>query len=356
MMSIIRFLITCLCALVPFSAGAAVTGFPAISGTEENALKIASVTDLPVFRPMIEAFQKRYPDIAISYEESTSAKLDAVSQNACLGETFFADLVISSSLPRQIWFVNEGCADPLAGINHDSLPIWANWRNEIIGLTYEPVVMVYNKQAFKDRNVPKNRFDLIELLRQSDTFEGRIGTYDIESSGVGYFLAFQDSEQASTWGRLLEGLGRNKVKLFCCTGEILDRVADGRLLLGYNVLGAYAFDRARKDPRLGIIMPSDYTLVMTRTAFVPKTAKRKAAAKLFLNFFLSPEGQTILENRMNFTSPTQGAGGLQENLPGGIDSLRPIALSPTLLVPIDREKRRMFVEQWRNSIRQENTP
>lgn len=326
------------------------TEFPAPLGHITTHLTIASVTDLSAFRPMIDAFQEKFPGVAITYEESTSESLDVVSEKACEDDTYFADLVISSSLPRQIWFVNEGCAEPLEGTTLSAAPSWARWRNEIVGLTYEPAVIVYNKAGVRPEDVPRNRFDLIDLLRRSNALEGKIGTYDIERSGVGYFLAFEDSEQASTWGRLLESLGRNRAALFCCTGDILDRVADGRLLFGYNLLGSYALDRARTDTRIGVVMPSDYTLVTTRTAFVPKTAHEKTAAKLFVDFVLSSEGQKILEEKMNFAAPAGGAERLHSLAGGGVDSLRPIALTPTLLVPLDREKRRSFIEQWRQSM------
>lgn len=344
------FLSTLLMLACASPARAETTEFPAPLGHASTHLTIASVTDLSAFRPMIEAFQERYPGVAITYDESTSESLDVVSAKACEDETYFADLVISSSLPRQIWFVNEGCAEPLEGTPLSAVPSWARWRNEIVGLTYEPAVIVYNKAGVAPEDVPRNRFDLIDLLRRSNALEGKIGTYDIERSGVGYFLAFEDSEQASTWGRLLESLGRNRAALFCCTGDILDRVADGRLLFGYNLLGSYALERARTDPRIGVVMPSDYTLVTTRTAFVPKTAHEKTAAKLFIDFVLSGDGQRILEDRMNFAAPARGADRLHALVAGGVDSLRPIALTPTLLVPLDREKRRSFIEQWRQSM------
>jgi iron(III) transport system substrate-binding protein len=334
----------------PPQARATTTVFPALSGVSSQTLTIASVTDLAAFRPMIAAFQARFPDIAISYEESTSESLDTVSATACNNESYFADLVISSSLPRQIWMVNEGCAEPLGAGIGNAVPGWANWRNEIVGLTYEPAVIVYNKAAVPPGRVPKSRFDLIDLLRQSGAYSGKIGTYDIERSGVGFFFAFEDSEQASTWGRLLESLGRNQVKLYCCTNEIIDRVADGRLTFGYNVLGAYALDRQLKDDRIGIILPSDYTLVLTRTAFVPKTAKSKIIAKSFISFILSAQGQKILEEDMNFAPSTAGADGLKDSLDGSADSLRPIALTPALLLALDHEKRRMFIDQWHKSI------
>ncbi len=153
------------------------------------------------------------------------------------------------------------------------MPDWAQWRDELFGLTFEPAVIVYNKAWFVGRHVPESRFDLIDLLREGDAFRGRVGTYDIETSGVGYLLAFLDAAQATTWGRLVESLGRNSAQLFCCTADILDRVADGRLLIGYNVLGSYAQARAASDDRVGIVLPSDYTLVLSRAAFVSRDAE-----------------------------------------------------------------------------------
>ncbi len=332
------------------AAHADTTKFPALIGEAETSLKIASVTDLEQFRQMIDAFQRRYPRIAVTYEESTSDNLDTVSKDACEAEDYFADLVISSSLPRQVWFVNEGCAEPLGNLAATATPTWAQWRNEIVGLTYEPAVIVYNKAALGEAEVPRDRFALIDLLRQSDRFDGRIGTYDIERSGVGYFFAFEDSEQAGTWARLMESMGRNHVELFCCTSEILERVARGDLTFGYNVLGSYALDFQQRDHRIGIILPTDYTLVLTRAAFIPKTARAKTAARLFVDFALSNEGRAILETESNFGTPAAGPAQLKELLSLNADTLRPIALNPTLLVPLDGEKRRSFVEIWRQSV------
>ena len=64
---------------------------------------------------------------------------------------------------------------------------------------------------------------------------GRVGTYDIARSGIGYLFAFFDAQQSSAFGRLLEGLGRAQARLYCCTGELLDDIASGKLLIGYNL-------------------------------------------------------------------------------------------------------------------------
>lgn len=333
-------------------ARASETVFPAM-GAETGRLVIESVTDLSAITPLFTAFRKAHPGIAIVYNELTTNDLNAHVRKACEAGRFVADLVVSSSIDQQLKLVNDGCSRKVAAEAAQALPQWARWRDELFGLTFEPAVIVYNKKRLKPDEVPANRFDLIDLLRESRRFDGKIGTYDIEASGVGYLFAFEDAAQAGTWGRLAESLGRNHVRLFCCTSEILDRVSDGRLLLGYNVLGSYALARAAHDPNLGVVMPSDYTLVLARAAFVPRTAHSPALARRFLTFALSPAGRAIMRGDARLLSPVHGASDLEKLVKGsGFDPqiLRPIALTPALMVGLDRAKRREFLTQWRDAI------
>lgn len=317
-------------------------------------LVIQSTTDYMIFAPVIEAFQERWPDILITYNELTTNELNAAVEHACDQNRFMGDLIISSSIDQQLKLVNDGCAQSPGPRVGENLPDWAKWRDELFGLTYEPAVTVYNKAFFADREPPENRFDLIDLLRESDTFRAKVGSYDIETSGVGYLFAFQDAIQASTWGRLVESLGRNEAQLFCCTGEILDRVADGRLLLGYNVLGSYALSRIGRDDRVGMVLPSDYTLIMSRAAFISRDAEQPGLARAFIDFMLSAPGRAILSRDAGLLSPIDGPARLARlvGVPRDADpqELRPIALTPALLVGLDQAKRNIFLQQWRAAL------
>ena len=326
-----------------------ITRFDAPGGGTGN-LVIASVTDLDFMRPLISAFQQSNPGVAVTYIEDTSNNLDASVSRACADRTFYADLVISSSIAQQVRLVNGGCARVIGSPVLSSLPEWAKWRGELIGLTYESAVMVYNRAAFSEEGPPHSRFDLIDLMRQSGKLNGRIATYDIDASGVGYLFAFQDSAEASTWGRLIEGFGRNNVATFCCSSEVIDRVADGRAFIGYNVLGSYALSRAENDPRIGVILPSDYTLVLARAGYIPREARDAPAARAFLELTLSPQGRAILDGDTRLLTPLSGPAALSRLSNNGEPALRPIPLSPALLVSLDRAKRARFLSQWRKSV------
>lgn len=337
----------------PLPAAADNTVFPA-SGARSEQLVIGSVTDLVFIEPLILAFQQANPTTEVVYRQMTSLELYDATARACESGAFFADLVISSAVPEQVRLVNDGCSEPFRFTLPAGLPEWASWRNELVGLTFEPAVIVYDRQGLAPGEVPRNRFELVDLLRQTERFRGRIGTYDIESSGVGYIFAFEDAAQASTWGRLLESLGQNRAQLFCCSSDVIDGVATGRLVLGYNVLGSYALARQAQNPRIGIIFPSDYTLALSRAALVSRHARNKRAANALIALALSDTGQRLLSGASKLYSSLNGPQMLARadrmaGRSGGEAAFRPIALSPALLVGLDQAKRKAFLDQWRKS-------
>lgn len=324
--------------------------FPA-STAPARTLVVGSTTDIGIIRPVIAAFQTDHPAVAVRYRELTTNALFAEANAACRGDAPSDDVVLSSAMDLQVKLVNDGCAATVERPGLAALPDYARWRSQLFGLTYEPAVIVYNRRAIAPGEAPTDHFVLLDLLRQPERFVGRIGTYDIESSGLGYLFATLDDQRSSTWGRLIEAMGRNKVQLYCCTQEILDRVADGRLTLGYNVLGSYALAEARRKPDLGIAVPSDYTLVLTRAAYVPASARNAADAAAFLEFTQGARGRDILNREALLFSPIDGEVHLFREL-GAEEgrAIRSIPLGPALMVGLDQMKRRLFLKQWRDSL------
>ena len=194
-----------------------------------------------------------------------------------------------------------------------------------------------------EAEAPRSRFDLIDLLRPADSrYAGRVATYDIEDSGLGYLFAFADSQQATTFGGLIEAFARSGAIATCCSAEIIDGVAEGRYLVAYNVLGSYALDRAAEDPRIAVVAPEDYTLVLSRAAMIPKGAANPAAAGLLIDFMLSDAGRAALAEQYLIVDGE--AGGLPED---DASLYRPIRLTPALLLGLDSQKRASFLARWR---------
>ncbi|MFC6672779.1 ABC transporter substrate-binding protein [Marinobacterium aestuariivivens] len=254
----------------------------------------------------------------------------------------------------QIRLVNDGFAQPFVDPVLEELPTWANWRNEAFGFTYEPVVFVYNKAAFAGRSLPATHEALATALRSDgEFFRHRVGSYDVRTSGVGYLVATQDEVTSSLSGRLKESLGRAFTQVYCCTSQLLDAIAEGDLVLGYNLLGSYALAHARRDPRIGVIVPEDYALVVSRVALITKNAPNPAGAERFLRFLLSYQGQQVIAQNGELVALHPRASGPFSIAALGTEqplNFHPITLGPALMVYLDQSKRRRFIIEWQNAL------
>jgi iron(III) transport system substrate-binding protein len=337
------FLLLLLAAGPAFAAPGDVQRFPA-KGTATAELRIHGSTDIEVFATVITDYQRLHPGTEIVYEDVITQDMYAQYLRQRHSPTG-PDMLISSGMDLQAKLVNDGHALPHRSPQTDALPAWAQWRHEAFGISYEPVAMVYNTRTLPAARVPKTRRQLLELLRAPDApLAGKVGTYDVERSSVGYLLATQDGQRGSMAGALLGALGDNQVQLEERTGVLLDRVSSGQLSLVYNVLGSYAQARIDAGAPLGIVEPEDYTLVVLRTAVIPRTAQNAAEARRFLDYLLSPRGQQVLSREARLMSIVPAQRG---RAPGR--SYRPILLGPGLLVYLDALKRRQFLDAWKGS-------
>lgn len=319
-------------------------------------LRIHGSTDIENFAAVIADYQRLHPGTQVEYSDLVAQ--DIYARHLRAGARASADLLISSGMDLQTKLANDGHALAHRSPATLALPAWAQWRHEAFGISYEPIVIVYNKRLLPAAQVPRTRRQLLTLLRDpAARLAGRVGTYDVARSSVGYLLATQDHQLGSMAGALQAALGDNRVVLEERTGPLLDRVAKGELALAYNVLGSYAQARIDAGAPLGIVLPEDYTLVLLRTALIPRTAANAGEAGRFLDYLLSPRGQAMLARHvglqpvLGLPGSAGGAASMPRTRDGArVRALRPIPLGPGLLVYLDALKRRQFLEAWRSTV------
>jgi iron(III) transport system substrate-binding protein len=337
--------------LLPWLAAA--KDYPAGAG-RGTTLTIYSTTDIGVFEPVVRDFQQLHPTVAVRYEELDSATLYRRFLDELGRREPRADLLLSASMDLQVKLVNDGYAATHESPNARALPTWARWRDQAFGFTFEPAVMVFNLDAFVGRVLPQTRRDLVELLRgEPATWRGRIGTYDIANSSVGYLLASQDARQSSEFSSLVTAMRDAEVTIERRTGALLDQLESGALAIGYNLLGSYAQKRTAAGAPLAVVYPRDYTLVVSRTAVLPASAPNAVAGHRFLEYLVSIRGQRMLADGGGLPAIRNEVSGRHTQL-GIIDAmvgpLRPVVLGPGLLVYLDAQKRRRFVTGWSGAV------
>ncbi|MCB1355525.1 MAG: ABC transporter substrate-binding protein [Maritimibacter sp.] len=310
-------------------------------------ITLRTTTDIAILEPTVTAFLDTRPDLAITYEQWGSNDLFALTAADCAAGAPTADIVISSGVHQMVKLVNDRCAAPWISPETLALAPDLRWRNEVWGVSREPAVMVYNRDLVPAAERPATRFDLLDLLRpEGSRYAGRVATYDIEASGLGFLFAYMDALEATTFGALMEAFARSGAVATCCSAEIIAGVAAGEFLIAYNVLGSYAAEAAQDNPGLGIVAPEDYTLILSRAAILPGAAADPDAAG-FLDFILSPAGQARMAAKNLVTAP---GGGLDDD-DTAPDSTRqrPIPLGPSLLVALDGMKSERFLIRWRQA-------
>lgn len=253
----------------------------------EGEVLVCSTTFEADANAVLAGFRSAFPNVRLDYRRMNSGALyDLVTS----GQTM--DLAWSSAFDLQLKLVNDGFAQVYVSPEAASLPAWAVWRHEAYGTTAEPVAIAYNKRLLPGDLVPATHAGFTRLLTShADMLQGKVATYDPERSGTGFLFLTQDLEfTRHTWD-LVRAMGLTGVKLYITSDAMLDRVSAGEQWLAYNVIGSYALERAANDPVVGVILPSDYTLVITRFALIPRTAAHPSAARLFLDYLLSRQGQ-----------------------------------------------------------------
>lgn len=320
-------------------------------GTAESRVIVWGATDFEELRPVIDGFVQANPTLTVEYHEMVSRELYEALR---AGSAAVPDLTLSSAADLQIKLVNDGLALDHHSAATAQLPNWANWRNQAFGVTAEPAVIVYSSKLAAAGDLPRSRQALVEAIQKgADSFRGRLATYDIAASGVGYLFASHDSLYSSTFTTLMQTFGRAEIRLYCCTSEMLDAIERGDVLIGYNLLGSYALARKMRGSPIEIVMPEDYTLLLSRVAMIPRAAQQPQLGGLFLDYLLSPSGQALLATKAMMQLSDRYTGATIGATPATLNSkvtVQPIALNASLLVFLDRLKQDHFIKGWRSLV------
>lgn len=215
------------------------------AGIKEGKVVIYSTTDTKAAGPLIKGFEAQYPGIKVEYNDMNSTELynRYISEQAAGGGS--GDVVWSSSMDTALKLATD-YAEEYASPERDKLPKWAVWQQKAYGTTYEPVVFIYNKRLIPQGEVPDSHTALAKLIAgQADKFKGKVTTYDIEKSGLGFMLAVQDSKADASYFDDLAGIAKGGLTVQSSTGTMMERVSSGENLIGYNILGSYAEARAK---------------------------------------------------------------------------------------------------------------
>jgi iron(III) transport system substrate-binding protein len=313
----------------------------------EGKVAIYTSTDLDQAQKLLDAFKAAYPGIELQWNDlgTTSVFNRLISEAAA--KQVGCDIAWSSAVELQLTVVDRGLAEDYKSPEAGELPAWAIYRNAAYGTTIEPAAIVYNKRLLPAEMVPKSHADLLRILKENrEKLDGKVATYDPEKSGTGYMFQTHDVENVPNYWDVLRAFGAAHGKVYGSSGSMREKVISGEHLLAFDVIGSYAVTWAATNNNLGYGFLQDYVPAFSRPMLIGKDAPHPSAARLFLDFALSPAGQKALSAgglpglRTDIQAVTQMVGG----------KLAPVPLAAKTLEYADPKHRAEFFREWRKAM------
>jgi iron(III) transport system substrate-binding protein len=250
----------------------------------EGRLDIADSTPPPAFKKIADAFRKKYPSITVNQStEGGTVIVNKVRQEVEAGsssvDVFFAGVAPGKQL------ADEGLLLPVdwKGLGLSDKLILNQWQSRAQGVS---TPLIYNKEKVPAADVPKTWDALLD-----PRWKGKVVVpLDLWGSAA--------ADLATTWGEQRTRDYTKKLKaqrvLATLTPDSVTKVTSGEVPLGVS-RAHFARAAIRKGAPIGIQFLNPVPVAMV-TYGIPKTAKHPNAAKLWISWLLSPEGQRVYES------------------------------------------------------------
>ncbi len=249
-------------------------------------------------RPLAEAFRKKYPYIDIKYWRGDDNQIVAKVTAESRANSFVVDVVEGSGASGNM--AASGISLPFWSQYSEVLPaeakspkgLWATTRYRYIGLGY-------NTKLVKKEDAPKSYDDLLD-----PKWKGKM-SWAIGSDASGAMIVITSLRTA--WGDqkaedYLTKLAKQDVAPRAMSNRaVVDRMIEGEFQIGIGISAHHPIISARKGAPSDTVM-LDPTPALNDTVQVVGGSKHPHAAMLLVDFILSPEAQTLLQEAEYFPS------------------------------------------------------
>jgi iron(III) transport system substrate-binding protein len=239
-------------------------------------------------KPITEAFEAKYPDLKLRVLSLDDKQVFQRYGTETSTGVKTADVVMDSDAVGMLDFVAKGHIADYSDPNLKNLPEYAELAPGVAAMSQDPIVAVYNSALIPKDKQPK---DLASLAKLSDSLKGKIGTTDIRNPiQFGAVSGYVDKHGEAGW-KNIEQLGSNS-GVESGTGNLMQKLAQGQYQASYFVSGAVrALITGDAAKVLNWTYLTDGTPLIPRGIGVTTKASAPDAAKVFVNFLLSVEGQ-----------------------------------------------------------------
>jgi iron(III) transport system substrate-binding protein len=257
---------------------------------DENTVVVYGNPSTDQWTPVLEAFAEEYPWIEVETFDlgGTEAFQRYLSEEATGAST--ADLIVNTDGAGWLDMIERGQVVGYADPELETLPDEALLAPGVFAWSFDPLVGLFNKQAFPEDEQPTT---LAELADMADELDGKIGTVAVENAQAGLGIyGYLDARGEDGW-EVLEQLGPH-ARAEDGTGALLGKLQSGEYVAGFFVSGTTRalVDTTDAGDILNYRYFTDATPLPARGMGVTAAADSPNAAQVLIHFLLTEQGQT----------------------------------------------------------------
>jgi len=237
-----------------------------------------------------EAFKRRYPGIEFDFFRGDSTQVIQRLESEAAAGRHTAD-VFTSTLRWTANLIAKGLLAEYQSVAAQSYPAGLQPTHRMFyNYAINPITIAFNSKLVRAEDVPKSFADLLD-----PKWKGKIGAQDPKSGGGGmhtWIMTYHLVHGEAPWHDYMEKLGK-QIGRYGAYFPVQEALASGEVALQIAAYSDFIEPLKLKGAPVEWIVP-DYVILLGFTVQVSKHAPRPNAAKLMLEFILSPEGQDIL--------------------------------------------------------------
>ena len=324
----------------PGAAGA--TGATGGAGGAGGRLVVYSARKEELMKPVVEAFQQQ-SGIQVTLKSGSPGELALLieqERSNPQGDVFFTTDAAGIESLRQ-----KGLLEPYQSPNADKVPAEfkaadGGWTG-VIGRSRN---IMYNTNLVKPEEAPQSIFELTD-----PKWQDKVAMASIREGGVRLWLAWLVQEKGEEFTvQYIKDLQANGLKVLANHTEVQNAVGRGEFALGLVNHYYYVFEQKAGSP-VGLIYPDQGagdigTLVTPLAVGIVEGARNGDAARKFVDFVLSADGQEPLTTQENEFPLVPGVGLGAASVPGvkPIDEIKRPTVDFTKLADIEKRVVEVF--------------
>ena len=271
--------------IVSTCALAAVFGvLPSGACAQEQKLFVYTSMKESMLNDIKVSFSKKYPGIKLDYQSAGAGKLMAKIAAERESGKILADVLWTSEVPDFYHLKEQGLLLPYISAEvaaiRNPLP---DYDGSFTAVRLGTLGIAYNTRFIKE--APKSWEDL-----KKPAFKGAFGIANPALSGTAY-MSVATLSKTFGWG-FFENLRANGAKMGKGSGQVIDDTASGDLVASLAV-DYITLDKIKKGATMALVYPPEMLVIPSPIAIF-KNSPNVGAAKKFVDFMLSHEGQAIV--------------------------------------------------------------